>query len=169
MAEVSSLWLTEEEKQRHLAHLAGRIEAGEVDEEIIPLLDTINAYPDMVTVQSCSGHRGKPKPEVWMDTVSGHNLERSVEYLSDGHIQIRTTKQLSDVFCEHAATLAIEEEICQVSLTWGRSNTYQQQECPLWEFVFAGLNESPVALAASTAIIAKWLCEALAARRDNHA
>jgi len=141
------LWLTEDEKQRQLDHLSGRIEAGQVDEEIIPLIDTINAYPDMVTAQSCSGHYG---------TVDGE-VRRNV---SCGNLWVRTTEHISGFFCKRAAVLAAREEIYQVSLMWGRSNTYQQQEEPLWEFVFAGLNESPAALATSMDIIAAWVGDA---------
>jgi len=150
------LWLTDSEKKRQLLYLAGRIEAGEVDEEVIPLLEAINGCPDMVTVQSCSGHHGTPEREEWVDVSTGITLKRGVEYLSDGHLWIRTTKRLSDVFQQYAATLAIEEEIYQVSLTWGRSNTYQQQEEPLWQFIFAGLAQSPDALSRSAKILEGW-------------
>lgn len=52
--------LTMQEKEYRLNKLQEEIGKGWVDEEIIPFLERINAFPFIVTTQSCCGHNEDP-------------------------------------------------------------------------------------------------------------
>ena len=52
--------LTHAEKRYRLQELESEIEQGLVDKEMIPYLKKINAYPFIVTTQSCTGHGEDP-------------------------------------------------------------------------------------------------------------
>ncbi len=137
------MWLTVAEKQQKMDELSLAISERQVDEAVVPLLDAINAYPDMVTVQSCSGHRGI------FDGMAWHNA-------SEGRVWIRTTRGASELFERAAYRLCTEPRISQVALMWGRYDS-PDGDRPLWEMVFVGLDESAAALSESTTAITEWL------------
>ena len=136
------MWLTETEKERKLAELSQAASRGEVDEAISPLLKLINSRPGMVTVQSCSGHRGTFDGEAWRN-------------VSDGHVWIRMTENVSSAFERVAHSLCAEASIIQVALVWGRYDSPDGNR-PLWEVVFGGLSESATALGEAADTIARW-------------
>lgn len=93
--EVKNLWddlkqftgnqLTAEEKEfrmKNYEHLKKIKSPPELDEEIIPYLDRINAFPFLVTTQSCCGH-GRPQSEkhAHADFRSGLNERDTIDFL----------------------------------------------------------------------------------------
>ena len=63
-----SIYLTRKEKSYRLKELSELIANGEIDEEMIPYLDQLNANTHICTTQCCCGHDGKYQAHISIRT-----------------------------------------------------------------------------------------------------
>lgn len=75
------------QKERYLAELASdgkdRSKKGDVDAEILPLLDAINRNPDLYTTSSCAG-----RIDLFVEPVSGKKHEGQWLFVSHGEAAV---------------------------------------------------------------------------------
>lgn len=84
--------LFDEQRARYLAKLASsakdRSKKGDVDREIVPLLDAINAHPDLYSTSSCAG-----RIDLFVEPVSGKKHEG--EWLFVSHQEVKEKELLA--------------------------------------------------------------------------
>jgi hypothetical protein len=68
-------------RDRAYDHLKSSSSKGNLDKELIPYLDRINAFPFIATTQSCCGHGGSKERRAYIEFRSGMSMEDTVAKL----------------------------------------------------------------------------------------
>ncbi len=160
------MYLTKDEKQRHVAEWAEKRErfksyglkadedtagTGYPDLGVYDLTDRLNEIEGVCTTQSCSGHpriEGKGKKER--------------KWSAPGQLWLRLDKFLFYEVVSSVQAFVRNTSIEEVLIRWGR-----ERSGPIVEINFLGLNVGAEAFKISSDIIVDWMMTLEAERREE--